>query len=133
MVSSSVRPASSVVTFSIEDLQSVIEQLWLESGYPLDRQALRRSLQEAALARPGVATEIWTEWVDEASESLSQQCRRIEGRIDDFLDLAECGAPLMLWLPRAGQLVGLALRGAARVKVFRAGGVGGGISAGGGF
>lgn len=123
MVSSSVRPASSVVTFSIEDLQSVIEQLWLESGYPLDRQALRRSLQEAALARPGVATEIWTEWVDEASESLSQQCRRIEGRIDDFLDLAECGAPLMLWLPRAGQLVGLALRGAARVKVFRSGGV----------
>jgi ABC-type bacteriocin/lantibiotic exporter with double-glycine peptidase domain len=112
------------VTFPIEDLQSLIEQVWLESDYPLDRQALKRGLQEAALARPGIAEELWTVWVDEASESLAQQCRRVEGRLDDFLELSECGAPLVIWLPKGGILLGLTGRGAGRVRVHRSGGAG---------
>ncbi len=124
MVSSSLRPVSSSVTFPIEDLQSLIEQVWLESDYPLDRQALKRGLQEAALARPGIAEELWTVWVDEASESLAQQCRRVEGRLDDFLELSECGAPLVIWLPKGGILLGLTGRGAGRVRVHRSGGAG---------
>jgi putative ABC transport system ATP-binding protein len=124
VVSSSLRPVSSSVTFPIEDLQSLIEQVWLESDYPLDRQALKRGLQEAALARPGIAEELWTVWVDEASESLAQQCRRVEGRLDDFLELSECGAPLVIWLPKGGILLGLTGRGAGRVRVHRSGGAG---------
>jgi len=124
VVSSSLRPVSSSVTFPIEDLQSLIEEVWLESDYPLDRQALKRGLQESALARPGMAEELWTVWVDEASESLSQQCRRVEGRLDDFLELAECGAPLVIWLPKGGLLLGLTGRGAGRVRVHRSGGAG---------
>ncbi len=124
MVSSSLRPVSSSVTFPIEHLQSLIEQVWLESDYPLDRQALKRGLQEAALARPGLAEELWTVWVDEASESLAQQCRRVEGRLDDFLELSECGAPLVIWLPKGGILLGLTGRGAGRVRVHRSGGAG---------
>jgi ABC-type bacteriocin/lantibiotic exporter with double-glycine peptidase domain len=124
VVSSSLRPVSSSVTFPIEDLQSLIEQVWLESDYPLDRQALKRGLQEAALARPGIAEELWTVWVDEASESLAQQCRRVEGRLDDFLELSECGAPLVIWLPTGGIRLGLPGRGAGRVRVHRSGGAG---------
>ena len=124
MVSSSLRPTSSSVTFSIEDLQTLIEQVWLDSGYPLDRQSLKRALQEACLARPGLAEDLWTVWVDEASESLAQQCRRVEGRLDDFLELAECAAPLMIWLPKRGTLLGLTGRGGGRVHVHRSGGGG---------
>ncbi|MFN6105497.1 MAG: ABC transporter ATP-binding protein, partial [Planctomycetaceae bacterium] len=112
------------MTFSIEDLQTLIEQVWLDSGYPLDRQSLKRALQEACLARPGLAEDLWTVWVDEASESLAQQCRRVEGRLDDFLELAECAAPLMIWLPKRGTLLGLTGRGGGRVHVHRSGGGG---------
>lgn len=124
MVTSSLRRVSATVTFSIEDLQAVVEQVWLDAGYPVDRLALKRALQEAALAEPGIATEAWTGWIDEASESLSQQCRIVEGRVEDFLDLAECGAPLLVWLPQAGQLVGLSAAGENRVRVYRTGGFG---------
>jgi ABC-type bacteriocin/lantibiotic exporter with double-glycine peptidase domain len=121
VVSSSLRPVSSSVTFSIEDLQSLVEQVWLQSGYPLDRQALKRALQEAALARPGLSQDLWTVWVDEASESLSQQCRRVEGRLDDFLELAECAAPLVIWLPQRGILLGLTGGGEGRIQAHRSG------------
>lgn len=124
MVTSSLRPVSPTVAFSIDDLQSLVEQVWLDAGYSLDRQALKRALQEAALAEPGPVTDSWTVWIDEASESLSQQCRIVEGRVEDFLDLAECGAPLVLWLPQAGQLVGLSGQAGKRVRVYRTDGIG---------
>ncbi len=83
----------------IDGAASILEQLLLDAGQPVDRGQLRRVVREAADAFPGAAPLLWWHWIGEAGTNLGLKCKVVDCTPDEFRELARDGARLVLYVP----------------------------------
>ena len=82
----------------IDGAASMLGQLLLDVGLPVDRGKLRRVVREAAAAFPGAASQLWWHWIGEAGTNLGLKCKVVDCTPDEFRDLARDGATLVLYV-----------------------------------
>ncbi len=90
---------TSVDATGIDGAASILEQLLLDAGHPIDRGLIRRVVREAADAFPGAAPLLWWHWIGEAGTNLGLKCKVVDCTPDEFRDLARDGARLVLYVP----------------------------------
>ena len=100
----------------IDGAASILGQLLLDTGDPIDRGRLRRVVREAADAFPGEPSQLWWRWISEAGTNLGLKCKVVDCTPDEFRDLARDGARLVLYV--AGSDPWRAVTG-ARGRKFR--------------
>jgi ABC-type bacteriocin/lantibiotic exporter with double-glycine peptidase domain len=83
----------------VDGAASILGQLLLDSGDPVDRGRLRRVVREAADAFPGDASQLWWRWIGEAGTNLGLKCKVVDCTPDEFRDLARNGARMVLYVP----------------------------------
>ncbi len=100
----------------IDGAASILGQLLLDTGDPIDRGRLRRVVREAADAFPGEPSQLWWRWISEAGTNLGLKCKVVDCTPYEFRDLARNGARLVLYV--AGSDAWRAVTG-ARGRKFR--------------
>lgn len=88
-----------VVIDAAEGAATILEQLLLDTGRPLDRSQVRRVVREASTAFPGEAEHIWWRWIAEAGTNLGLKCKVVDCTPRELGDLARNGVALILRVP----------------------------------
>lgn len=83
----------------IDGAASILEQLLLDAGNPVDRGRLRRMVREAADAFPGNTSQLWWRWIGEAGTNLGLKCKVVDCKPNELRDLVRDGARLVFYVP----------------------------------
>jgi putative ABC transport system ATP-binding protein len=74
----------------------IFEQIALRDGLHVDRSRIRRAIDEAAGTYFGIQDGGWWRWIIESGHSLGQNCRVIDGELDELIQLARDGVVVIL-------------------------------------
>lgn len=80
----------------VEAVVWLIEQLELETGAYGDRSRMRRAVEEAVAAWPGLTVDRWWRWLVEAGESLGLKCRVVDCTPEQLLEVVREGGRAIL-------------------------------------